>query len=272
MKNRWICGGIIGREKNEKIFYSLFALLILFTLSSSYNAFAGENTASLKKEKEITDLDILYEKARNEISDNKEMDAQLQHNSTAILSGDKGTFSTNDILSTTQKLTSEQTSEGLKESYVTTTFTNVNLDELSKDSIIQPFADHGKEGYDNSKSVKAYSRIYYNTSTNGGLPHYAITKVTGGWISYDAYVSFKNAEVSITQQGTTKYSGCTNGYCNNQIVTKTVSGSTFTYTSPMTSWKPVTKNDFTLIAVKQKATLYDSSSSWVFSFDNNLFR
>ena len=165
----------------KKIFYSLFALLILFTLSSSYNAFAVENTASLKKEKEITDLDILYEKAQNGVSDNKEMDAQLQQNSTAILFGDKGTFSTNDVLSTTQKLTSEQTGEGLEESYVTTTFANVNLDELSKDSIIQPFADHGKEDYDDSKSVKTYSRIYYNKTTNGGLDHYAITKVTGGW-------------------------------------------------------------------------------------------
>lgn len=256
----------------KKIFY-LSALLIIFTLSSAFNAFAAENIASLKKQLEITDLDILYEKAQNGISDNKEMDAQLQQNSTAILSGDKGTFSTNDVLSTTQKLTSEQTGEGLEESYVTTTFANVNFDELSKDSIIQPFAigDQGDDEYDTTVSVKAYSRIYYSTSTKNNVTHYAITKVTGGWISYDAYVSFKNAKVSITQQGTTNYSGCTNGYCKDQTVTNTVSGSTFTYTDPMTSWKPVTKNDYTLIAVKQTATLYDSSSSWGFTFDNNLF-
>jgi hypothetical protein len=256
----------------KKIFYSLSALLLIFTLSSSYNAFAVENSTSLKKEKEIKDLDILYEKARNGITDNKEIEAQLS--SEVILSGNKGTFSTNDVLSTTQKLTSELTGEGLEESYVTTTFVDVNLDELRKESIIQPFADKGGEGYDpKTISVKAYSRIYYDTSNKDGLTHYAITKVTGGWQSYDAYVSFKNTQVQINQRGHSSYSGCSQGYCNDQTVTKPVSGSTFSYTSPMTSWNPIAKTDnFTLLGTKQTATLYDQSSSWSFSFENFILK
>ncbi|MBB2479714.1 hypothetical protein H5P36_05885 [Bacillus sp. APMAM] len=224
----------------------------------------------MKKEKEITDLDTLYEKALNGITDNKEIDEQLK--STAILSGDNGTFSTNDVLITTQELISEQTDKGLKESYVTTTFASVNLDELRKESNIQPFADRGKEDYDPTGSVKAYSRIYYDITTKDGQTHYAITKVTRGWTSYDAFISFKNTKVKISQTGATKYSGCNAGFCDDQIETKTVSGSTFSYTSPMTSWKPVVNTTYTMIGVKQTATLYDNSSSWNFTFDNILFR
>jgi hypothetical protein len=259
-----------GDFNMKKIFYSLSALLILFTLSSSYNAFAVEKSTHLKKVKEITDLDILYEKALNGITDNKEMEGQL--NSTAILSGDKGTFSTNDVLSTTQKLTTEQTVEGIEESFVTTSF--VTLDLNNDDTMFNILADYdkGDEKYDPTKSVKAYSRIYYSSSNKDGLTHYAITKVTGGWLSYDPYVSFKNAKVNITQQGKSNY-GCSQYNCSDQTVTNNVSGSTFSYTSPMTSWKPVglTAGVYYLYT-QQTATIYDNSSSWNFTFENRLLQ
>ncbi|KQL55038.1 hypothetical protein AN964_17020 [Heyndrickxia shackletonii] len=173
----------------KRLFYSICALLVLFMLSSSYNAFADEKNNKLKKEKEITDIDTLYERALNGITDNEEIDGQL--NSTVILSGDKGTFSTNDVLSTTQKLTSEQTDESLEESFVTTSFATLDLNNDDNMFNIQATGDKGDDNFDTpSKSVKAYSRIYYTTSTKNSLTHYAITKVTGGWTSYDPYVFF----------------------------------------------------------------------------------
>lgn len=137
---------------------------------------------------------------------------------------------------------------------------------------IQATGDKGDDNFDTpSKSVKAYSRIYYTTSTKNSLTHYAITKVTGGWTSYDPYVFFKNTNVTIAQQGKTFYTGCSKNLCGEQMTTKSVSGSTFSYTSPMNSWIPIAYHaDLFNLFTKQTATLYDSSSSWNFTFENRL--
>ena len=172
----------------KKFTLSLFLMLLIFSTISS-GAFADSPNSKditpkvIFEAKEITNLEVLEEKAINGISDNKAFPSSLSEGE--IISVESEEPYQLETVQTTQKLKSVQTTDEVVDSYATTFFTYVEDKEKSKEkelgltdsflNIIAGFISPkkvsagSKYDYTNgaSSAVKSYSTIYWDTRISG---------------------------------------------------------------------------------------------------------
>jgi len=177
-------------KKFKVVLSSLLTVLILTTpvFASSVNNVAKSEVVYEKPL--ITDMDVLYEKATNGISDIKE--GKIVHNA-KLTNKEKGQDKEIKTYSTTQLQKTTKDSNGNSvDTYVTTTFAVVNTSDLEENvsnsssgtMTIQSYdGNKGDSKWDKTGGVKAYSTVYWNNSTYGSLSfvNMAGQTLTGGW-------------------------------------------------------------------------------------------
>jgi len=124
------------------------------------------------EQKEITDKEILLERAKKGISDTdnneiKEID---------VKNARTGEVKKAKLYTTTQKLKAEMlTSGGTRETFATTTIAEYD-------------GSRSNSGDDESYSVKAYSTFYWNEENHNNIKHLRLINATGSWVSSDSQI------------------------------------------------------------------------------------
>jgi hypothetical protein len=249
--------GGIGMLKRLSIFFIIFLLaLSTFGFTTSAANKEKERVLVLYEREEIKDIDKLFERAKNNISDINEkknkFSASLENNNTK----QKDDLT---ILSTTQLLKSVKKNDGtIVNSYSTTVFA------------VTPSADgsgsKNKNGWDSSYGIEAYSTYYYDyyNKSGGTSPgeYRDLTSVKGGWKIHDSTISLSNRKVTLGASGTSY-----NGYYVQQITDKYPTGNSFSYSAP-SSWEPVYMSNGS-VGVTTTVTLKRGSSTWTLTLRNN---
>lgn len=216
---------------------------------------------------QITDIDKLFDRAKNRISDIEDESISPKAKGMAI-SRESGRSIDAHVLSTTQLLKEEKQSNGdIVKTYATTSFAILPESELldgaqAAMSITSFDASYPNSAWDSSGGVRAYGTIFWKWSFFNGITFASMAdqRNTGGWNLTSGY-TLSNKKVTFGQSGMTAQ----NGY-------KT-QNSTF-YPFDSLSWEyPV---PFTWIAVKADQTSYlgqtvycrvnRGSGSWDFYF------
>lgn len=253
--------------KIKVISTALLSLGILFSFnSSSMAASVNEDKENLKYE-EITDLNELYVRALNGISDLPEQKGQTFN---SIESQELNSNFETQIHSTSQLLEVKEIDGELVETYTTTTF-QVSQDatdrivQQEQDNMIIPFASKIDDAWDKTVGVKAYSTITWNNVYDSSqVKHFDLTKVTGGW-SYDGSGNYilSNRSAIVGQVGPGSF-GSTAGQ-SKQVAT---SSNTYSYTVP-SAWNPVVATKYTSCGVSTNLKITRGSSSWTLPFINH---
>lgn len=245
----------------------VFLLVCLFSFSSVSICFGAPINANSDEKivfetEPITDLDILYERAENGISDKREK----MINTKAVLQKiGSNKLSEIDIVQTTQCIKITEEDKGQKQtSYATTIFASIpNLPSLLKSYDEYDY----DEDEDSTYSVRAYSTIYWNEYEDQYEILYGnLEKVIGGWQILDSRVYLSNRHVINGQCGWTM----TNRY-KEYSQNKYPSSNTYSYTTP-SSWLPVKFNPSAPpmeLGSTSNVTITFGSNSWSFQFTNN---
>lgn len=244
----------------------VFLLVCLFIFSSVSICFGAPINANTDEKtvfetEPITDLDILYDHAKNGISDKIE-----NMNTKAVLQKiGSNKLSEIDIVQTTQCIKITEDDKGQKQtSYATTIFASIpNLPSLRES--YDEYDDDEDE--DSTYSVRAYSIIYWNEYEDQAQLLYGnLEKVTGGWQILDSRVYLSNRHVINGQTGWTMNNGWKEYQQNNYP-----SSLTYSYTTP-SSWLPVKFNPSAPqmdLGSTSNVTITFGSDSWNFQFTNN---
>ncbi|MED3645609.1 hypothetical protein P4475_02005 [Halalkalibacterium halodurans] len=251
--------------RSISIYLGCLSLFCIFSL------FLFNLTATAAKEKviyeaeEITDINELYERARNGISDEpiknqnlpnwelteKETEIRMNKHMSEIEE-----YATNQLLSV-KKVGDVEVKE-----YAATVFADIDLKEHSfeeNDSFVSILGSTNRSKWDDSVSVRAYSTIYFTESTYRGMDYVRLDKVTGGWQRSDTSVSLSNRKVVL---------GCSGTPVGSQTTTRNPTTNSFSYTTPST-WKRVTAVQ-SIVGVNTTVTLKrGTSSQWTLKLTNN---
>ena len=157
----------------------------------------------IKKYDEITDLNILFEQAKNNKQEFK--NSNKFRSEATVTPTQKEFYITEDTplaaedFQTSQLLEETTNTDGSKSAkYVITNFAIVQ--EAS--TIALALADRYREKWDSTYGVKAYSRIYVNeTYDAAGRGWIALSKVNGGWQVTDNNYTLPSKRVRLNQSG-----------------------------------------------------------------------
>ncbi|WP_191567440.1 hypothetical protein [Metabacillus idriensis] len=248
---------------------ALLSLLMVFNFSSSPMA-SGNGDSEVVKYKQVTDLNELYERALNGISDLPEQEEKTFDSFTSTdLSEINSDFETQ-TNSTSQLLKVKNVNGKLVETYATTVFqvsqdATDRIEQEKQDNMIRPFASKSDDKWDSTYGVKAYATITWNNVYDSNqVKHFDLTRVTGGW-SYDGAGGYvlSNRSAIVGQVGPGSF-GSTSGQ-SKQVAT---SSNTYSYTVPA-SWKPVASTKYTSCGVSTNIKISRGSSSWTLPFTNH---
>lgn len=237
---------------------SLSIILLLFGSTSYAETAATLDTDAVVifETAPITDIDVLFERARNGITDataptlNQSMTLSSKSLNVPVKEADEEVDV--EYYSTSQKVKAVQQGEDVTESYITTSFS-----VLTAGSKYETTPDQ-------SLGVVAYSTINYDRTTNGNLYNYKLISVTGGWNPHDSTISLSNRIVRYGITGN-KSGG---GFVNNQSGNVAVSVNAYGFTAP-TSWGTV-ETSFMTMGSNSSVTLTRGSSQWVLNHFNNI--
>ncbi|NQX67996.1 hypothetical protein HQN90_17885 [Paenibacillus alba] len=262
----------------KKIFKSALAVALLSVSVLSSQVFAAD---SLNTEKdngaeiiysanEITDVDILYDKA---VQEEKNQSIKKTGGIKGVLKDEKGNQTDTKTYHTTQKLKEKKYKDGRVEGeYAVTTFADVTNQDLDRASILASDGSIGKDGKDDTLGFKAYSTFYYSYTTSGGSEFRKITRVTGGWTRLDGTYTFGKRTINYGSSGIPQGGGLAISQAEYNTIDLPDISLTFDYTAP-TSWKYIsrstTDSSWYTVGVNQSIVLKRSSSTWTFSFANN---
>jgi len=246
---------------------------VLFLLITAIPAFA-DSLISQKPEKvienpEITDQEVLFERAVNGISDLKNED--LAPKSKAFISNSEdGILKDVKVYSTTQLLKEEKFKDGrINSEYVTTSFGVIKESDLNSSGEFTIQGALEDDEWDSTHSVKAYSTIRWtNQNDSQGVKHITMAgqTISGGWSPLIGF-SVKNMTIRIGQTGLSSWGG----YLE-QIAPYSISEITFSK-NVSTSWKPVFADSSSTVGCSQTCRIYHgtSTSYWTFTFTNNIY-
>ncbi|MGY3716305.1 hypothetical protein ACWE42_12365 [Sutcliffiella cohnii] len=263
----------MGKSKLYLILILTFTMLVGLTGKVS----AMENSdefITIEKYEEITDIELLYEKAKENGPKNLNLN-KLQDSKYSSISNINSYESTNlekETYEYEQLLEVQQNSRGETiEHYALTKFEDVYLiDDSVMDNddsfTILSSGSKNRSGTDSTIGVRAYTTIYYSFVTNT-VEHIRLTKVEGGWTILDPSLTLSGREVLYGAVGWSRY-----GNTSGQRATRNPIGNTFSYT-PSSSWHPVALgSDMTFVGVNTKVTIskrVGTSPSWTLSIQNN---
>jgi len=173
----------------------------------------GGKSKVIIEKKEITDVDKLFDRAKNGISDIKDKKDIVPKAKGMAISKESGRSVNAHLLSTTQLLKEEKLSNGdIVTTYATTNFALLPESELlnaAQDTIsIASDASYPNSAWDSTGGVKAYGTIYWNWSYNGGITYASMSGQTntGGWTLTSGY-SLSNKKITYGQSGMTAFNG-----------------------------------------------------------------
>ncbi|WP_227482661.1 hypothetical protein [Clostridioides sp. ES-S-0001-03] len=238
-------------KKSATSILSLLAMTIL--LPASVNASEVENS-SMKvtySEKQVTDMNKLYDMAKNGITDVK------SPNEKGIIKNERtGESMYVDAISTTQLLEVKQSKDLTSKTYSKTVFLDTDtIKPLRKASI-------SEDGWDKTGGVKASGTVTYTISKGDGAFQYiSVSKVSGNWSIADGQIRVTNRKVYINQTGFVS-----NGLGIKQQQRKDPTSNSFSYNAP-SSWKPVGRDSLQYnCGFESSSTLVRGGSSWSFNF------
>ncbi|WP_339998948.1 hypothetical protein [Priestia aryabhattai] len=256
----------------------------------------------IEKNKEITDMNVLYQRAKK--GESEFIDADKFNNDLKItnVSNDSSSENTKDEslkvdnYQTSQLLEKSKTSNGdTVETYVINNFADVsevnnnvieednntekveptneskintiNLSNNQNKTVnIIPLADKGNDTWDSTIGVNAYSRIYITVTTDSKGKWYDLQKVTGGWKIVDDRYTLSGMSIRMAQVGVGK-STSVNKKVDYKITTKT-----FSKPAP-SSWPAVSASTTgagkAIIGASQYATIHRGSTTWKVTNTNN---
>ncbi|MFS8602533.1 hypothetical protein LRO89_08000 [Priestia megaterium] len=175
-----------------------FGTIVVSLLSFNNIVNAEESTNDIHttyEQKEITNEEILLERAQNNISDisEKEEEKILPINDATIVNEETGEEENTETYVTTQKVQETQTDDGSQtDSYVTTVFATA---AVSGDASRSDYAN------DASISVKASSTFYWDKSTVRGVPVYKHKGAKGSWKISDSNITISNRSYTLNNAG-----------------------------------------------------------------------
>lgn len=211
-------------------------------------------------DKQITDVDTLYDMSESGISDVVENPNDVA----TVTNQDTGEKETLETMSTTQLIEIKQDRGTTEETYVKTTFLKPNEAESSSIKTRSSISD---EKWDKTSGVKAYSTIKYTSSIGDGkFTYLKMSAVSGGWTIQDKQIQITGRYVKMNQYG--RISGQQKGVTN--TTSKNPTSNTFSYSAP-SSWPAVGRgsigSDF---GVGTTANLKRATSKWDLTFYNHL--
>ncbi|MDO0824869.1 hypothetical protein [Desulfosporosinus nitroreducens] len=227
----------------------------------------GSKSIVITENKQITDIDKLFDRAKKGISDIKDNDIVPQAKGEAI-SKESGISIKAHLLSTTQLLKEEQLPGGdIVKTYATTNFALVPESQLL--DAAQGIASDSSltdSDWDKTDGVKAYGTIYWNYSYNGGVKYASMAGQTnkGGWSPLSGY-SLSKKKVTYGQSGMTASNGA-----KTQSSSITPSALTWSYKVP-SKWIPVKADSTSYMGQSAYALVSRGSSSWGFWFYNRQY-
>ncbi|ATW26327.1 hypothetical protein [Candidatus Formimonas warabiya] len=240
--------------KKITIVFSLICILILCTVAVYAKEAPKDNDVTLINNAEITDVDQLFLRAKNGITDcdvkpfikNEKAFLRSQGDSKELQ-----TYSTAQVLKETKKQNGST-----EKTIAVTTFVIVPLGGGS----------YNDEKPDSTGAVVAYSTRYWSTITDSvNNTCYLLTRASGGWRIEDAQVSLSSRKVIYNCNG----AGADGGPAvTTQHVTKTPTSNTFSYSTGFTKY---VCHGFDLgfsVGVSTEVKLTRGTANWYLFFDN----
>lgn len=178
-------------------------------------------------EKQITDVDSLYNMAESGISDV----AETSNDAAAVTDPKTGEEEFLETISTTQLVEVKQARNESEETYVKTTFIK---EPKPENEVLQTRASKNEGAYDKTGGVRAYSTVTYTTSSGDGkFTYIKMTKMSGGFSIKDSSIQITSRSVKMNQYG--RLSGKQQGVTN--TTSRKPINNTFGYSVP--SWPAV---------------------------------
>jgi hypothetical protein len=177
----------------RKRFILGLTILLTFCFSSSVYAMSNDIQTPVKKitykATEIKDIDKLIDRAKKGISDIPKEKFGANY---TLKNNNTNNEITENSLSTTQLLQVATEGDATINEYATTTVSLIPMASLSQYD----------ENYDSSYGVKAYSTIYWTTTTINNVWYAALTSTSGGWTISDTSIGLSNRHVQQGESGT----------------------------------------------------------------------
>lgn len=247
----------------------LFLVLVVVLFSSiGGTSFAEPSTSEGKiiyQAEEITDLDLLLERAKNGLTDVEENPQQK------LFVVQNHSDNNEDIkeYTTTQKLLAVQNGDEVVETFSKVSFvviTNENKNGvINNGNLIKPFSSKEEEEWDGGYGLKAYSKVNYTRTKSGNIYAYKLDSVSGGWEKSDSRYILSDRKVVYGITGNSKDHGAGISKSSGNLYP---SGNTFSYTAP-SSWPALEAN--VLLGVNTYITITrGTNSSWTLHHQNNL--
>lgn len=262
---------------------SLFiALMLIFTL------FVGTNVAVADKIKaddeeilvfeasEITDQNILLERAKNGVNESTSNPASV-----IALTKDNKSVDIDKIKvhATIQKLS---TNKNLKTGKLTSQYKLVSFADIPL-SVLSTDID-SSSGWDQTGGIRATCTIYFDEMTCGQVKYIKMNSINGTWDRFDSSITWSNSKIGVFTQSTVAYSNCNvywqgvmTGYDEikpsngiptsgtNYSMTPFLNSQTDLYGKYMSNRTGVDNNQGNM-----KIDLSRSGSSWNFTFSNSV--
>ncbi|WP_342436672.1 hypothetical protein NSS79_25570 [Paenibacillus sp. FSL L8-0436] len=207
----------------------------------------------------ITDMEVLFERAKNGITDLPLSKSAEEPSIKQILNNNKSQIQAEpeigvvEYFSTTQKVKAVKIDEKIVDTFSTTSF--AILADGSKN----------ETKWDSSGGVVAYSTVNYDTLTQNNIKHYKLVSVTGGWNIHDSSINLSNRTVTYGATGNSLGGG---PYLSQIGGPHSISVNAFSFAAP-TSWYYIAQPSST-IGVTSQVTLSRNSSTWQLLFPLNL--
>lgn len=233
----------------------------------------ADETQTIFEKPEITDLNKLYDNAKNGITDDS------RHQVKAVLKNMNSNQKEEEQIttySTTQLLKKQKLANGQEvNSYVTTNFaklSNQQIDKIKQESNYRTQGNMEDDKWDSSGGVQAYSTIYWTTYSSTRYPLVGaieMNKVTGGVSNHDSRLTVNYGKVTMQQNGMSDVTGFG---ITGQVKPWTNSSLAYTYNRP-TSWVRVQNYSSSTVGSTAEyiVTSTTQGNSWALHFPNLKF-
>lgn len=248
------------KKLKATLFTVLGLALLLLLFPGSVGASDKEDNTEKKiilQQEEITDLDVLYEKAKKE---KKEKKKQLV-DPTAVLTGPEGSVEV-ETLTTTQLLEVSEENGVKTETYAVNSFAEPLEGDF--EFTAQATGSRSDYSYDSARAGRLNSTFYFTNTTTAGQPAVKLNRAVASFTVLDSSVSMTNRKMWLGASGYTS-----GGYTQQYTGKYTVTGSSRVVYAP-TSWAPIATAPSKTFGVNSSATITRRGSSWSISLTNNL--
>jgi hypothetical protein len=244
---------------------SVITLLLVLALCATALASTTPNAQDkiLIEKAEITDTEILFTRAINNISD-----IQIIPEATAqLVNTESSTKLDLKIYPTAQLLKEVKKADGtVVSTYAFTVFATLPDEDFDEGGELRVYSTLPDDDWDEGGGLRAYSTVYYDiVEDQYGMEFYDLYRVTGGWDRYDSTYSLSGREVRVGLVGGALGGGVTSG----QVMYKYPTTNSFSYNTP-SSWKPANPFQIGAAGCTTYIEINRFGEKWDLTLNNNL--